>query len=1016
MPDSSIAGFRCWSAESVARTVFSDIGALAADADAVFLAAHTPVELDHRKGPEIGSSQSGEGQVLEALVGRMGELERNTLVAVTGGSGSGKSHVVRWVHSHLPEGDPRFRVLYVPRAVQALRELLRRIIEGLPGVVGDELMSRVDAAISNVRPGELQERLVNEMKIALNWTLEDRGSFDGETPDEAAAREDRNSMLGTRDEETGGRRDGLADLMDVGPVKDALLRPDGRLSQLVRSYFDETSRRDDNEEIFTRDDLPLRARGVRPALAGRRELTELWTVIAREPEDALELLEEALRSALPKTIGLRATGGDTLDSLFRASRKALRAQHQDLVLIFEDLAQFGLVDGELYDQFVTQPGDDLAALRVVFAVTDGAYGRMERTVRTRVEHEFHVGGSALSDPAQFVGRYLNLVRVGRQETQGLWKAAQDLDHGSSWMANACDTREQGQACRVRDICHAAFGSVQVDGLGDVGLYPYNESALRRAVARLGDDPTPRDVLDECVSTNLMEADQHIGSGDFPHERTRQQFDFKVRIAKDALLAGNPSSDPERTYRTLVIWGDEAPVRAGVLEAFRLDAPSEVVPTPPKPRPRTPEPEDRVLPNPLLPLFQWQVGDDLPEDDVNLYRSTLRELTTDRLRLDQSLVHIHRGRGKEMLESLFSVSSFNIEGARGRVAGAQSVRFELTRSAEDMRVMAAARWFRDHGHFDPLRATWQWPEGYEPAQLMVELECRLDGWASEVKARFLELTGGSRLARQAIGVRAVALATAGWSAAKLGTAAAVLNPPDDSRPRASEAWAAADQVASGVIASLRVAEYVGEFAAVRQGESGQPQLVDPRELDEAIEAFLAEPTTALNEVAASKADPVLAQSAQQLAAALTAGAVAAVESATVAHETVTSLLEGHAPAVVAAAADEVGVLARDGGFFRPADKWPEFRSALEVLSGATSNKAPVLGKGDVGGVVRNQSAIREVERLAKALRFVKFVMEETKKESERGGGQAGDVSALRTEVKTQVDEVAKLAKSLGLEGS
>ena len=596
MAESSMTRFRCWSADGVARTVFSDIGALAGDADAVFLAAHTPVELEHRKGAEVGAGGSGEAQVLEALMSRVGDLERNTLVAVTGPSGSGKSHVVRWVHSHLPADDPRFHILYVPRAVQTLRELLRRIIEGLPGVEGDELMSRVDDAISNIRPGELQDRLVNEIQIALNWTLDDRAAYDGETPDEAAAREDRNSMLGTKDEGTGGRSNGLADLIDIPLVKDALQRREGRLSQLVGSYFDETSRRDENDEIFTRDDLPIKARGVRTALAGRRELAELWAVIARQPDDAIDLLEEALRIALPRTVGLRSSGGETLDSLFRESRKALRAQGRDLVLVFEDLAQFGLVDGELYDQFVTQPGDELAPLRVVFAVTDAPYRRMERTVRGRVEHEFHVGGSALADPAKFIGRYLNLVRVGREETQSLWEPGRDRKAGPSWMVNACDTREEGQACRVRDTCHAAFGSVAIEGLGDVGLYPYNDAALHRAfseaeamAANEGRPITPRDVVQLCFETVLAEADAHIAAGDFPHERTRQQFDFKVRMAKDALMAANPSSDPERSYRAMVIWGDESPLPAGILEAFDLDGAPRAAVTPTKPtRPTQPE--------------------------------------------------------------------------------------------------------------------------------------------------------------------------------------------------------------------------------------------------------------------------------------------------------------------------------------------------------------------------------------------------------------------------------------------
>lgn len=455
MAETSMARFRCWSAESVSRTVFSDIGALSGSADAVFLAAHTPVELEHRKGPELNPSESGEAQVLAALTGRIGDLERNTLVAVAGGSGSGKSHVVRWVHSHLDRDDKRYHVLYVPRAVQTLRELLRRIIEDLPGVEGSDLLNRVDAAISNVRPGEFQERLVNEIRIALNWTIEDRASFDGEGDDEADAREERNLLLGQRDEATGGRAAGLAELIDLPQVRATLLRADGRLSQLVQSYFCETSRRDAHEDIFTAEDLPLRVAGIRSELRGNRDLDELWTLVKHQPKGAIDLLEEALRVALPKTVGLRTTGGDTLDSLFRESRRALRAKGQDLILIFEDLAQFGLVDGELYDQFVTQPGDELAPLRVVFAVTDGPYSRMERTVRTRVEHEFHVGGSALADPIRFVGRYLNLVRVGRDETQSLWNP-DARDRAGVWMANACNTKEQGLPCRFRDRCHSAF--------------------------------------------------------------------------------------------------------------------------------------------------------------------------------------------------------------------------------------------------------------------------------------------------------------------------------------------------------------------------------------------------------------------------------------------------------------------------------------------------------------------------------------------------------------------------------
>lgn len=1008
MTEATMAKFRCWSAEQVGRTVFSDIGALSGDADAVFLAAHTPIQLEHRKGPELSAKDSGEGQVLAALMRRLGDLEVNTLVAVTGASGSGKSHVVRWVHAHLPTDDPTYHVLYVPRAIQTLRELLRRIIDGLPGVEGSELMRRVDEAISNVKPGELQARLVNEMKIALDWTLEDRAPFDGETPAQAAVREDRNSMLGEKDLETGGRKDGLADLLDLPQFQDALLRPEGRLSQLVQSYFDKRSRREDSE-IFRPADLPLKERGIRAALSGRRDLADLWALISRNPEDALALLEEALRVALPRTVGLRSAGGETLDSLFRASRKALREQGRELVLVFEDLAQFGLVDGELYDQFVTPPGADLAPLRVLFAITDGPYQRLERTVRTRVEHEFHVGGSALTYPEMFVGRYLNLVRVGREKTQALWRPGVDQQRGSSWMENACNTIEQGQPCRFRDACHDAFGVVEIEGLGDVGLYPYNHVALRRAIAHFDGNPTPRDVLDTCVSTVLIEADVHIKAGDYPHERTREQFDFKVRMAKDALQAANPSSDPERNYRALVIWGDEGPLRAGILTAFSLEGTGG--PPPPPTLPPPPTPPDPVLPNPLQPLFQWQVGGELPEGDVTYYRDTLRRLTLERLQLDEYLVHIHSGQGKEILDRIFNVTSFALEGARGRQAGPQSLRFNITRDAEDVQVLAAARWFREHGHFDPVQAQFEWPQGYDPAQLAVRLEARLDQWAAEVRAGFLRLTGGSRLAQQAVGLRAIALAASGRRLADLATTAAVLRPPVDHIPRGSSAWSEVGAVAASIIATLRVDDYVGEFAAVRQGDSGSPQLIDPQPLDTAIKSFLANPIDELDGVTKSEADPVLTQAAQRLRAALSAAASKEAVTASRANTTVHDLIEGQSPGSVGKLAEDAGQLARDAGVFRPADRYMEFRAATAALSGLTATADLQLDGSDVGAVLRSQRAARETYQLEESLTLIKQVMDATRRECERTGA-GGDILRIREEVRTQVRELADLAEALG----
>ena len=549
--------FTCWNAASVSETVFIDIGALSRSSDAVFLAAHTPARVRHLRGPEehVGTG-GGEAQVLAALMFDVGTYHSNTLIAVTGSSGSGKSHIVRWVYAQLRQSRPDLHVLYVPRELSNLRDLLRTLIKGLglPDEVGQEMLARVDDAIGITTEPEIASRLRSAMAQALRWQFPPVAPAPEEATEERERRDSRERLLGTWTPD-GRRRDGLADMIDIPLIRDHLEREDGTLRVIAGSIAGKAADRSRSLSRFVPDDLDPRGMGK------DRDVRHFLSSVKTRPGPALALLQEALDKAFPEFVGLTSGSGETLDSLFREARIRLKESDRDLVLLFEDLVQFGPIDGALYAQFRNQPTDELAPLRVVFAITSSNWDeRGPETVKRRLRHQFEVlpiqdgpDGAGGSDAAirDFLARYLNLVRVGRAGVETAWSAADDESRKSgSWIPNACETREDGGRCRFADECRPGFGSANVPPVGHVGLFPFNESALRRLATKMGADAgTPGRLLQVALEEVLVEAGPHIRNGTYPDLRAEYHFDYGFR--KHAACAqarrgwGNRRSTPAR---------------------------------------------------------------------------------------------------------------------------------------------------------------------------------------------------------------------------------------------------------------------------------------------------------------------------------------------------------------------------------------------------------------------------------------------------------------------------------------
>jgi hypothetical protein len=938
--DDPFRRFRCWNTSEVQRTIFGDIAWLGLDADAVFLAAHTSLDIEHVRGVRQPGAER-EVAVLRALDSSFGRAGQNTLIAITGPSGSGKSHLVRWVRAQLSETADSYHLIYVPKALETLRELLGHILDRMPGDESDVVKAELDKAVGQKRPEQLAEELLDRLRSVLSYELPAaRQGHDAEM---------RRFLLGTRvDSETARREGGLADLLLIKPVRDHLLRPDGAIVRMVDSV---RGRRRGDEETpeFVASDFPTKQAGTASQLRG--PLLQLWSLLSRDASPAIALLNEARNRAVAEALGMRA--GVNLGEVFAKTRRRLRSESKELVLLFEDLAQFGLFDGDLYDHFAIQPGDELAPIRAIFAITDGKFEvNVPDTVRTRLTHQFRVGeltlrhGSPADDAAIVVSKYLNVARVGRDRLIKAWLAASPDDRESArWVPNACfDLHGDGRECVNREECWSAFGEVD-----QVGLYPYGRIALRRELQKRGSSVTARALVDETVKEFLVEADPAIGGGSFPGAGVKDRFDFGVSRAKESIVPSGTLSETERDrlHRARVIWADGGLESSGITVAFDLPTSAGTEVPPVEPQLVAPEPK-ATKPSPLVPLFAWQNGEEMLEAEAIWYRERLLDLVSSRVDLAAMLIDPGPGHGQVVLGRVLGANSFELTRAPGQRAGQNRLRFAIGADDAGVLLLSAVRWWWDHGHWDMNADDRKWDFPLDSAKAQIALDEFLDSAVRDTEGAIVAVLTRGPLdpAAAAVGLRASAVLALGHgpaTAAKQETLDWVLGGASSYPFRPSPTWEHVARESLKILSDID-AGWLAAFASARQGDTGEPLCVDAaRLLPAALRA--AEDPLSLLEVHPNFDDAFseLALHWEALEGTLRSGIDAEAETLAEALEAISQhLVEADFDLIVRAVAS-AGRFAADNNVFRPANQYGAFRDACDRLAqDSGSDVAAFLG--------------------------------------------------------------------------
>lgn len=548
---SEMCQYVCWTDRAVRAATPRDAASLK---PSHFHAVHHPLKLRQRP---LDTRRQGtwveEAEIVRMLEGPL-RPDGYLLVPIVGGSGTGKSHLVKWVENRTKDHE-NWESRYLPKNRTSIRRAIEIVIKGLDGPAIKAAREALDTAPAQSESDRvLAERLLDELALI---TAEE-SAVDVETADLAAA------------QMAAKLRRELPDILRDPVVRRRLTSDDAVIPRLVglarrgRSYGDGL---DDDAIRVVEDDLPLTFAQIGEASHGAQKLLTQLAGISQLRSAALGLINDALPVAIKRVF---LSGLVDLIEVFRDIRRELLVSGKELVLFIEDLTVLHGVEREFLDAIIEparSPDGDLCALRVLFAITDGHFVGLD-TVRTRCDDAYRLDagygpdGVDHDEAISFLGRYLNACRQDPEDLDDQWANRQS----DAWLLNACDT------CDHQVHCHETFGRSD-EGYG---LYPYNPPAVNRFVGSLSSEGfDPREIVRELVNRFLIVAATDLQRGSFPSDELVVAFDNQsdpLDPLVQAQIRSKRPTDFTRVVNSIRYWSEPSTVVGdATLAAFGIDA-------------------------------------------------------------------------------------------------------------------------------------------------------------------------------------------------------------------------------------------------------------------------------------------------------------------------------------------------------------------------------------------------------------------------------------------------------------
>lgn len=547
----------------------------------VLLAVHQPTRLTTRNAGTNVEAPTSEEELLEAFLSDDAP-GGYVLFPITGPSGVGKSHIVRWLDAQLQRSSRResLHIIRIPKSA-SLRRIVELILEPLAGDPRfEKSRSELTRAVAEVDKRGAVVLFRAQIENALATRAETLRLDMHEHKERAP---ELRPLI--------GHAQMLPKLFGDAALKDhfdknVLARVVARALQGREDDAEDDASQSQfsAEDLVLPDDIDLNA-AAQPVKTYYQ--TQLSVQDVRRREIVADLLNSVVDTAISNVFQLeQSTGGITLQDIILGIREVLMKDDKDLVLLVEDFAALAGIQDVLLKVCVqegTRDGKKVrATMRTALALTDGYLGSRD-TILTRAQRVWVIGNGEQTDGeikaavTEMVGAYLNAARWGEDGLRKQFDRRGAADGLTGWLPVWRDeelSEEEGEALN-------AFG---FSSHGHA-LFPFNRSALEQLVQLHLTEASrlvfnPRRVINEILRRPLLMRSAFVG-GNFP---PAEFHGLRPNVYLAGLLrqARQPEPVKRRLASALAVWAGNAAdrtalarVQQAIFSTFSLPTPAEL---------------------------------------------------------------------------------------------------------------------------------------------------------------------------------------------------------------------------------------------------------------------------------------------------------------------------------------------------------------------------------------------------------------------------------------------------------